>query len=105
MKAIVASAFGGTDAFELEEMPPPTPGPEEVLVRVRTAGVNPADAYIRAGTYGLRPPLPYTPGLDGAGDVEAVGPAVKGIKPGDRMYIGVDHTGMPRTGTYAEYAL
>ena len=56
-------------------------------VRVRAAGVNPVDAYIHTGTYARKPPLPYTPGVDGAGEVEAVGADVAGFKPGDRVYI------------------
>ena len=62
-------------------------------MRVRAAGVNPVDAYIRTGTYARKPPLPYTPGQDGAGEVESVGADVKEFKPGDRVYIcGVGNT-------------
>src|SRR5205823_3276105 len=61
MKAIVVRAFGGPDVLRLEDAPALAPAPAEVLVRVRAAGVNPADTYIRAGTYAAKPPLPYTP--------------------------------------------
>jgi NADPH2:quinone reductase len=62
--------------------------------------VNPADTYARTGNYAVKPNLPYTPGTDGAGIVEAVGDGVSSIKPGDRVYIGRN-----LTGTYAEYTL
>ena len=64
------------------------------------AGVNPADTYARSGNYAAKPPLPYTPGSDGAGVVESVGPDVKAVKSGDRVY-----TARSVSGTYAQYAL
>jgi NADPH2:quinone reductase len=67
--------------------------------------VNPVDAYVRTGTYPVKPPLPYTPGFDGAGEVAAVGGEVVSVKPGDRVYIANDNLGTPRTGTYADQAL
>jgi NADPH2:quinone reductase len=67
--------------------------------------VNPVDAYIRSGQYAIKPPLPYTPGNDGAGEVAAVGAEVKRFKPGDRVYVANDNTGSPRTGVCAEFAL
>jgi NADPH2:quinone reductase len=69
-------------------------------VRVQAAGVNPVDAYIRTGNYGRDRALPYTPGSDGAGIVEAVGPEVVRVRPGDRVY-----TAGSLSGTYAERAL
>jgi NADPH2:quinone reductase len=69
-------------------------------VRIHGAGVNPYDTYMRAGTYAVKPPLPYTPGSDGAGVIAAVGDGVKKVKPGDRVY-----TAKTLTGAYAEYAL
>jgi NADPH2:quinone reductase len=71
-----------------------------VLVAVKAAGVNPVDAYIRSGTYPLKPDLPYTPGFDGAGIIQTVGGNVKGFSPGDRVYISGS-----LTGTYAEEVL
>ena len=71
-----------------------------MLVRIHAAGVNPYDTYMRAGTYALKPTLPYTPGSDGAGTVEAVGEEVKKVRRGDRVY-----TGRTLSGAYAEYAL
>src|SRR5258706_80083 len=66
MKAIRVHEFGGPAVLTLEDLPDPKPGPGEVVVRVRAAGVNPVDAYIHSGTYAGKPPLPYTPGQDAA---------------------------------------
>jgi NADPH:quinone reductase len=100
MKAIIVHEFGGPEVLKLEEVPTPKPAAGQVLVRVHAVGVNPYDTYMRAGTYAIKPPLPYTPGSDGAGVVEAVGPGVTKLKPGDRVYIA-----KTVTGAYAEYAL
>jgi len=100
MKAIVVREFGPPEAMRLEEVPDPAPGPAQVLVRVRAAGVNPVETYIRSGTYARRPALPYTPGNDAAGIVEAVGEKVRGVAAGDRVY-----TSETVTGAYAELAL
>lgn len=100
MKAIQVHQFGGPEVLELREVPTPKPGLGQVLVRVRAAGVNPYDTYMRAGTYAVKPPLPYTPGSDAAGVVEAVGEGVKKAKPGDRVY-----TAKTISGAYAEFAL
>ena len=99
MKAILVREFGDPEVLKLEEVPTPKPGAGEVLVRIHAAGVNPADTYMRAGTYARKPPLPYTPGTDGAGVVEAVGEGVKKVKRGDRVY-----TTQTLSGAYAEYA-
>ncbi len=103
MRTILVRAYGGPEVLRVEEVAAPTPGASEVLVRVRAAGVNPVDAYVRTGTYARKPDLPYTPGTDGAGEVEAVGGDVKGFKVGDRVYIAGDNavaTFSP--GTYSE---
>src|SRR5215475_7172313 len=100
MKAILVREFGGPENLKLEEVATPKPGPGQVLVRVHAAGVNPYDTYMRAGTYAVKPALPYTPGSDAAGVVEAVGDGVKKVKRGDRVY-----TAKTVTGAYAEYAL
>lgn len=100
MKAILVREFGGPEVLKLEEVPTPTPAAGQVLVRIHAAGVNPYDTYMRAGTYAVKPPLPYTPGSDGAGLIEAVGDGVKKVKPGDRVY-----TAKTVTGAYAEYSL
>jgi len=100
MKAIQVHNFGGPEVLQLQEIPTPKPGKGEVLVRVKAAGVNPYDTYMRAGTYAIKPSLPYTPGSDAAGVVEAVGEGITKVKPGDRVY-----TAKTLTGAYAEYAL
>jgi NADPH2:quinone reductase len=100
MKVIRVQEFGGPEVLKLQEAPTPKPGPGEVLVRVYAAGVNPYDTYMRNGTYAVKPPLPYTPGSDAAGVVEAVGEGVTKVKPGDRVY-----TAKTQSGAYAEYAL
>src|SRR5260370_4465826 len=100
MKAILFREFGGPDVLKLEEVPTPKPAAGQVLVHIHATGVNPYDTYMRAGTYAIKPPLPYTPGSDAAGLVEAVGDGVKRAKPGDRVY-----TAKTVTVAYAEYAL
>jgi len=105
MKAIRVHKYGGPEVLKLEEVPDPKAGPGEVVVRVRAAGVNPVDVYFHTGTYARKPPLPYTPGQDGAGEVELIGENVKDFGPGDRVYIaGVGNT-VAGAGTYAERAV
>jgi len=86
MKAIVVREFGGPEVMKLAEVPDPSPGPQQVLIRVRAVGVNPVETYIRAGSYARIPPLPFIPGTDFAGTIEAVGSEVKKFKAGDRVY-------------------
>src|SRR5690349_7424966 len=101
MKAIRAHEFGPPGVMRIEEIPSPVPGHGQVLVAIKAAGVNPVDTYIRSGTYARKKPdPPFTPGLDGAGVVEAVGPGVNRLKVGDRVYINGSIT-----GSYAEKAL
>src|SRR5690242_18965426 len=83
MKAIRVHEFGGPAVLKMEEVPEPKPAAGEVVVRVRAAGVNPVDAYIHSGTYARKPPLPYTPGQDGAGEIHSTGADVKEWKAGD----------------------
>src|SRR5207244_1725342 len=100
MKAIRVHEFGGPEVLRLEEVATPQPGPGQVLVRMHAIGVNPVETYIRAGTYALKPSLPYTPGNDGAGVVEQTGDSVTEFKLGDRVYIAGSIS-----GTYADLAL
>ena len=100
MKAIRVHEFGGPDVLRVEDVAEPRPGAGQVVVRVRAAGVNPVDTYIRSGAHAVRPALPYTPGLDAAGEVEAVGEGVTRLAPGRRVY-----TAGSVSGTYAELAL
>ena len=98
MKSIRVHAFGGPEALKLEDVPDPTPGPGQVVVRVRAAGVNPVETYIRSGIYGPVD-FPYTPGSDAAGTVEAVGLGVAATV-GQRVFVKGT-----LTGAYAEMAL
>jgi NADPH2:quinone reductase len=87
MKAIVVREFGGPEVMKLEDVPSPAPGPGQIAVRVGAVGVNPVDTYIRSGTYARKPSLPYTPGTDVGGTVEAVGAGVARLQPGHRVYV------------------
>jgi NADPH2:quinone reductase len=100
MKAIRVHEFGGPEVLRLEDVPEPRPAAGQLLVRVRAAGVNPVDTYVRGGAHAVKPQLPYTPGLDAAGEVEAVGEGVERVRVGQRVY-----TAGSLTGTYAELAL
>ena len=86
MRAIVVREFGGPDVMKVEDVPQPSAGAGQVLIRVRAVGVNPVDTYIRSGTYARKPNLPYTPHADIAGVVEAVGSGVTRVNAGDRVY-------------------
>jgi NADPH2:quinone reductase len=100
MKAIRVHEFGGAEVLRLEDVAEPRPSAGQVVVRVRAAGVNPVDTYIRSGVHAVKPPLPYTPGLDAAGVVEAVGEGVTRLALGQRVYVAGS-----LSGTYAELAL
>ncbi len=83
-RAVVVSKVGGPEVLELRDAADPgAPGPRQARVRVRAAGVNFVDVYFRTGLYPR--PLPYVAGLEGAGVVEAVGPGVDDLAPGDRV--------------------
>ena len=105
MRAIVVRAFGGPEVMCLEDVPDPAPGPAHAVVRVRAAGVNPVDVYLHGGAYARKPLLPYTPGFDGAGEIEAIGADLTGFSVGDRVYIGGPGRTIAGAGTYAERAL
>jgi NADPH2:quinone reductase len=96
MKAILIREFGAPAVMKLEEVPPPAAGPGQVVVRVKAAGVNPVDTYVRSGAYARKPALPHTPGFDIAGIIESVGSGVTRVKVGDRVY------GFLVSGGYAE---
>src|SRR5690606_781899 len=97
MKAIVVRAHGGPEVLRVEEVGVPEVGQGQVLVRVEAAGVNYIDVYHRTGLYAM--PLPFTPGQEACGVVEAVGSGVEGFRPGDRVAYATS------TGSYAEYAV
>ena len=97
MNAVRVHQSGGPEVLKLEELPTPSPGPAEVLVRIEAIGVNFVDIYQREGVYKM--PLPFTVGSEGAGVAEAVGREVADVKPGDR----VAYTGV--LGAYATHAV
>ena len=104
MQAICVRTTGGPEVLVLENLPDPTPGDGQLVVRLHAAGVNPVDVYIRSAAQGRNPVLPYVPGLDGAGVIESVGSGVTGFAAGDRVYLS-GTAPVPLNGTYAERAL
>lgn len=97
MKAIQVKAHGGPEKMELVQIPVPAPGPRQALVKIAAAGVNFIDVYFRTGLY--KADLPVTLGNEAAGTVEAVGPEVTEVAPGDRVAYAMAR------GSYAEYAV
>ena len=100
MKAIRVHNFGTPEVMQLEEVPDLVPGVGQVVVTVKAVGVNPVDTYIRSGLYRPDLKLPYTPGLDAAGIIAAVGPEVEHRTVGQRVYVA-----RSLSGTYAEQVL
>lgn len=103
MKAAYIERTGSPDVITYGDLPTPTPGPREVLVRVGAVSVNPIDTYVRSGMVAVNLPFPFIVGCDLAGTVEAVGAEVTKIRPGDRVW-GSNQGLMGRQGTFAEYA-
>ncbi len=99
MKAIVVERLGPPDVMELRELPVPQPGPGEVRLKVEAVGINFADALAVAGEYLTRTRLPYTPGMEFAGVVDALGEGVSGVQVGGRV------ASLAGRGGLAEYAL
>ncbi len=85
MKALLSVAPGGPDTLELKTVAAPEPGPGEVRIRVRACGVNYPDTLIIEDKYQFRPPRPFSPGGEVAGEIDAVGEGVSGFKAGDRV--------------------
>lgn len=100
MRAVVVSEFGGPEVLQVVDRTLPALSAGEVLVSVRAVGVNPVETYIRAGTYPILPELPYTPGGNVAGVIEACGPDVDIFNIGDRVY-----SAQTVSGAYAEKAI
>lgn len=97
MKAIRIPSIGGAEVLKLDELPIPTPGPGQVLIRVEAIGVNFIEIYFRKGIY--KAPLPLTPGSEAAGEIEELGPGVTGFQTGEMV------ASTAVMGSYAEYAL
>jgi NADPH:quinone reductase-like Zn-dependent oxidoreductase len=84
-KRVVITQVGGPEVLTVEEFDPPPPERDEIAVAVRAAGLNFADVFCRLGLYAAAPPLPFTPGFELAGEVEAIGDGVTRFRPGDRV--------------------
>ena len=97
MRAIRVHEIGGAEVLGVEEIAAPTPGEGEARVKIAAAGVNFIDVYQRTGAYKM--PLPFTPGMEGAGIVDAVGSGVTGVKVGDRVAYAM------QAGSYAEQVI
>jgi NADPH2:quinone reductase len=97
MRAVVCHEFAPIDQLVIEERPDPQPGIGKVVVAVRAAGVNFVDGLFVQGRYQIKPPLPFTPGGEVAGDVVAVGDAVESVAVGDRVLA------MPWLGGFASH--
>jgi NADPH2:quinone reductase len=97
MRAVVCQEFAPIDRLVIEERPDPAPGPGKVLVAVRAAGVNYVDGLFVQGKYQIKPPLPFTPGGEVAGDIVAVGDGVEALAVGDRVLA------MPWLGGFASH--
>lgn len=97
MRSVVCKEFAPIDQLVIEERPDPEPGPGKVVVAVRAAGVNFVDGLFVQGKYQIKPPLPFTPGGEVAGDVVAIGDGVTGLAPGSRVLA------MPWLGGFASH--
>jgi NADPH2:quinone reductase len=97
MKAIRVQETGGPEKLRIQDVAIPDPGPGQARVKVHAAGLNFIDVYFRMGLY--KTPLPFTPGMEASGVVDAVGEGVETVSPGDRVAYAMN------MGAYAEYAL
>ena len=94
MKAIISANPGGTESLLLKDVPDPTVGNADILLRVHACGINYPDGLIIDDKYQVRPPRPFSPGSEVAGEVLAIGKDIKGFAPGDRVIAIVTHGGM-----------
>ena len=99
MRAVRMAAFGPPSTATIENLPTPEPDEGEVRVAMRAAGVNYPDLLVMTGAYQHKPPLPFTPGKELAGEVEAVGPGVTRLAVGDRVMVQVEY------GAFAEQVI
>jgi NADPH2:quinone reductase len=101
MRAIVCRELVGPDGLALEDWPVAEPGPGEVRIRVRAAGLNFADTLIIKGQYQDKPALPFVPGIEVAGQIEQAGEGVAGFVPGDRVMATLDRGGFAEAAVTA----
>jgi NADPH2:quinone reductase len=102
MRAWFMDAFNGVENLRLGEAPDPQPGPGQILLRVRFAALNPADAFLAEAMYPAKPALPHILGRDGVGEVMAAGAGVSNVKAGDTVGILRCDCGVEKWGTLAE---
>jgi NADPH:quinone reductase len=102
MKAWLLPGYTGISSMRVQDVPPPAPGPGQVVLQVRYAALNPADAYLAIGQYPATPAFPHILGRDGVGTVAAVGTGVTGIKVGETRLIMRSEVGVNQWGTLAE---
>jgi NADPH:quinone reductase len=96
MRAVLCKAYGPPESLVVEDVPDPAPGPGEVVLAMKAAGVNFPDVLMIENKYQVKPPLPFSPGGEAAGVVSRVGSGVDGVKPGDRVMAITGH------GAFAE---
>lgn len=96
MKAVMLARHGGPEVLRVSDVPEPVPGAGQVRVRLEAIGINYAEVLSRKGLYGWAPRLPYTPGMEGTGTIDAIGPGVIGRAVGERVIVGAQF------GAYAE---
>ena len=99
MKAVIVTKHGSPDSMEIQEVSMPTPGPNEICIKVSKAGINFADILSRMGLYPGAPKPPFTPGMEVSGTIHELGPDVEGFEVGDRV------VGSGTNGGYAEYTV
>ena len=99
MKAVIVTKHGDPDKMEIQDVSMPTPGPNEICIKVSKAGINFADILSRMGLYPGAPTPPFTPGMEVSGTIHELGPDVEGFEVGDRV------VGSGTNGGYAEYTV
>jgi len=99
VKALLCREYGPIERLTVQDVPSPRPGPDEVVVEVKASSLNFPDALLVQGLYQVKPPLPFSPGMELAGIVKEVGAATRGVKPGDRVI------GSPGRGGFAQECL
>src|SRR5207248_8084370 len=105
MRAWLMDSYAGVEKLRQGEVADPLPGPGEVLLRVRLAALNPADAFLAQAMYPAKPALPHILGRDGVGDVLSVGPGVNGLRVGQTVGILRCNAGVDVWGTLADKAV